>query len=125
MSFIKKIKASVNVRMQDKPFISLSKLIKKHNYPIFKSRRITNKFGESILLELEDCSVFLPKRCNSQLDDDDVQKLTECCLEVVKPYGESSVEIDFHLKVQDSEEQKEQAETKTSGRGKHITYIIL
>lgn len=39
-------------------------------YKILKSKRVTNSiFGVSILLELEECSVFLPKRFSGLSND--------------------------------------------------------
>lgn len=45
-----------------KPVKKLYNLQQNKPYPIVKARITTSDFGESVLLELEDCVVFLPRR---------------------------------------------------------------
>lgn len=110
MSFLNKIKKSVSVRSfnERKPITSLSKLTQNKNFPITSAKRIQTKFGEQIMLELDDCFVYLPKRCNNQLTDEDIKELPRCCFEVVEPYGQYSFHVDFHLKPQTQQEHQQQ-----------------
>ena len=49
-------------------------------YPIVRAKRITSKFGPSVLLTIRDSEsttdqTFLPKRYSAVVSDDDIQKI--------------------------------------------------
>jgi len=49
------------------------------NYPIFRAKRNTIKFGQTVLLTIRDTEsttiqTFLPKRYNAVVSDDDLDK---------------------------------------------------
>lgn len=45
-----------------KPLIKVKDLEQNIKYPIVKAKIVNTKFGESVLLDLEEVSCFLPKR---------------------------------------------------------------
>lgn len=61
-----------------KPLIKVKELVEGTAYPIVKAKIVNTKFGESVLLELEEASCFLPKRATeafkSQIDKFVVRK---------------------------------------------------
>lgn len=59
---------SVAVLEDGKPVIRLSDLPLKTAIPIVSARLTSSKFGSSVLLELSDNRVFLPKRCTPLLE---------------------------------------------------------
>ncbi|XP_055839822.1 coiled-coil domain-containing protein 170 [Episyrphus balteatus] len=91
-----------------KPICSLSKMIQKKRFPVTSAIRTFGNYGEQIMLELENCIAYLPKRFNNRLSDEDISNLHKCCFEVVGPFGYSSFQVDFHLKPEFEEEQVEE-----------------
>lgn len=55
----------VGVAVPLKPLIKLKDLVLGKPYPIIKARIINTKFGEAVLLDLDDVSCFLPKRATN------------------------------------------------------------
>lgn len=61
MDFLQKLNAS-SILDDRKPAKKLRELEKGHAYKICNCRVINSKFGDSVLIELEDFVTFLPKR---------------------------------------------------------------
>jgi len=60
--------------------VNINTLEINHKYPITGAKRITNKFGPTILLTIRDSQsdtvqVFLPKRYSAVFSDDDMDKI--------------------------------------------------
>lgn len=112
MSFLTKIKNALKQSEERKPICSISKLAMKKRFPVVKASRCTTRFGEQISVELQDCVVYLPKRLVTRLDDEDVEQLKNCSLEVLGPCGQT-FNIDFHEKEEQRQEQQQQQQHPT------------
>nr|WP_253308880.1 hypothetical protein [Rickettsia endosymbiont of Ceutorhynchus assimilis] len=52
-----------------KTLVKLQDMEPGRKYPIFSAKKTQSKFGPSILIELDDKAVFLPKRTTKSLED--------------------------------------------------------
>lgn len=59
-----------------KEFLKIKDLVLNKAYLISKAYRTTTKYGESVVLQLKDGHLFLPKRYNA-LEDDILEKISE------------------------------------------------
>ncbi|XP_055918297.1 uncharacterized protein LOC129950379 [Eupeodes corollae] len=75
----------------------MKKLTLKKKYAIVGAKKCTTRYGQQLCLELNDCYVFLPKRCAESFGEEEIRELPKLCLEVVAPH-EATFEIDFHEK---------------------------
>jgi len=60
--------------------VNISSLILNRPYPIVRAKRVTTKFGSTVLLSIRDTDeqliqIFLPKRYASVVSDDDISKI--------------------------------------------------
>jgi len=60
--------------------VNISSLILNRQYPIVRAKRVTSKFGSTVLLSIRDTDeqliqIFLPKRYASVVSDDDISKI--------------------------------------------------
>jgi hypothetical protein len=60
--------------------INISSLILNRPYPIVRAKRVTTKFGSTVVLSLRDADeeliqIFLPKRYASVVSDDDISNI--------------------------------------------------
>lgn len=63
MSFLNEINDISAVQVEQKPTVKLQELEVGKKFKILNVKAVKGKFGESILVELEDCITFLPNRC--------------------------------------------------------------
>ena len=110
MSFIKSLKAGCKAGKERKPICSLSKMPMKNRFPITSAKRTFGNFREQIMLELEHCIAYLPQRYNEKFSDEDISNMPKCYFEVVAPFGNSSFQVDFHVKQEFEEELEEEQE---------------
>ncbi|XP_055836653.1 uncharacterized protein LOC129905232 [Episyrphus balteatus] len=115
--FLSKLKSKVSTIKPKKVLAPKRKIYKrlvqlelKKKYNIVRAFRRESEYGPSIMLELEDFEVYLPKRCNSQMDDGDIEGLANLAFEVVAPYGHNSFHIDFHEKENKKQEPSKEQE---------------
>ena len=60
--------------------VNISSLILNRPYPIVRAKRVTTKFGSTVMLSIRDTDeqliqIFLPKRYASVVSDDDISKI--------------------------------------------------
>jgi len=60
--------------------VNINSLETDKKYPIVRTKRITNKFGPSVLLTIRDSEsttdqTFLPKRYSAVVSEDDIEKI--------------------------------------------------
>lgn len=102
-SILNKIKSRANMFERKNKLCSIKQLKLKTKYNIVNARRCRTQYGDQILVELENCNVFLPKRCARDFDDEAVSELPKLALEVVEPMNSSFI-LDFHEKEQEINE---------------------
>lgn len=64
MSFLNEINSVSSAEVVEKPIVKLVDLEQGKKFKIHEIKAVNGKFGEVIVVELDDFKVFLPKRCS-------------------------------------------------------------
>lgn len=68
---------------EEKEIVSFSALKLNHPYPIKHMERVTTDHGKTLLVELEDFRIFIPKRISNSISDDVLERLLDSQLSLI------------------------------------------